>query len=72
MHTASYNGYAAVASQYNKPDVADVVNLLVQAGANLNLQDNVSSLTCTYIYYGNTFIYILINNIYTMHTQLLQ
>ena len=38
MHTASAWGRA------------DVVNLLVQAGANLNLQANVRSLTCTYIY----------------------
>ena len=56
MHAASREG------------IADVVNVLIEAGANLNLQANVSSLTCTYIYYWNTFIYILINNIYNAYT----
>ena len=39
----------------------------MEAGANLNLPNNVSSLTCTYIYYWNTFISILINNIYIQY-----
>ena len=36
---------------------ADIVNLLLQAGANLNLQTNVSSLTCTYILLKYIYIY---------------
>ena len=51
---------------------ADVVHILVRAGADLNLQSKVSSLTCQIYTIEMHLLYILINNIYTMHTQLLQ
>jgi len=58
-----------IASRWGK---ADVVHILVRAGADLNLQSKVSSLTCQIYTIEMHLLYILINNIYTMHTQLLQ